>query len=100
MFQAQPAALDSLEARYRIATGARAAAARAGDTEALKAREAETGAVRAEALALAQRVTGQPSRDVNYIMPRFVLTVLPIGFAGLFIAAVMAAAVADMGAPE
>ena len=90
--QAQPAALDSLEARYRIATGARAAAARAGDTEALKAREAETGAVRAEALALAQRVTGQPSRDVNYIMPRFVLTVLPIGFAGLFIAAVMAAA--------
>ena len=90
--QAQPAALDSLDARYRIATGARAAAARAGDTEALKAREAETGAVRAEALALAQRVTGQPSRDVNYIMPRFVLTVLPIGFAGLFIAAVMAAA--------
>jgi SSS family transporter len=90
--QAQPAALDSLEARYRIAAGARAAAARAGDIEALKAREAETGAVRTEALALAERVTGQPSRDVNYIMPRFVLTVLPIGFAGLFIAAVMAAA--------
>jgi len=90
--QAQPAVLDALEARYKVATDARAAAARAGDLTALKAHEAETGEVRTEALALAGRVTGQPSRDVNYLMPRFVLDVLPIGFAGLFIAAVMAAA--------
>jgi SSS family transporter len=56
--------------------------------------------VRAEALALATKVTGKPAtdprtgapRDVNYIIPRFVLDHLPIGLAGLFIAAVIAAA--------
>ena len=90
--QAQPAALDALEARYRVTTDARAAAARSGDLGSFKMREAETDSIRVEALALANRVTGQPSRDVNYIMPRFVLSELPIGFAGLFIAAVIAAA--------
>jgi Na+/proline symporter len=49
-------------------------------------------AIRGTALQLAARVTGQPSRDVNYIIPRFVLDHLPIGLAGLFIAAVIAAA--------
>jgi Na+/proline symporter len=48
--------------------------------------------VRAEALALASRVTGEPSKDVNYIIPRFVIDNLPIGLAGIFIAAVIAAA--------
>jgi SSS family solute:Na+ symporter len=52
----------------------------------------ERDAIRGTALELAQRVTGQPSRDVNYIIPRFVLDHLPIGLAGLFIAAVIAAA--------
>jgi len=49
-------------------------------------------AVRTEALNFAQRATGQPSRDVNYIIPRFVIEHLPIGLAGLFIAAILAAA--------
>jgi solute:Na+ symporter, SSS family len=31
---------------------------------------------------LAGRVTGEPSRDVNYIIPHFVLNYLPIGLAG------------------
>jgi Na+/proline symporter len=48
--------------------------------------------VRSEALTLATQVTGQPSRDVNYIIPRFVLDHLPIGLAGIFIAAILAAA--------
>jgi solute:Na+ symporter, SSS family len=48
--------------------------------------------VRAEALALASKVTGEPSKDVNYIIPRFVIDNLPIGLAGVFIAAVIAAA--------
>jgi SSS family transporter len=90
--QAQPAALASLESRYRVTTDARAVAARSGDLAAFRLREAETDTIRVEALALAHRVTGQTSRDVNYIMPRFVLSELPIGFAGLFIAAVIAAA--------
>ena len=96
--QAQPAQLAALETRYQTAFTARESAARAGEPEAFRAREAETGTVRTEALALAGRVTGQPTRDVNYVMPRFVLDVLPLGFAGLFIAAVMAAAMSSIAA--
>jgi SSS family transporter len=48
--------------------------------------------IHAEALALASRVTGEPSKDVNYIIPRFVIDNLPLGLAGVFIAAVIAAA--------
>src|SRR4051812_36105173 len=49
-------------------------------------------AIRGQALELAARVTHQSSKDVNYIIPRFVIDLLPIGLAGLFIAAVIAAA--------
>jgi SSS family transporter len=96
--QAQPAEYAALNARYQAAAAARGAAARSGELEGFKSREAEAVAVRAEALALAERVTGQSSRDVNYVMPRFVLDVLPLGFAGLFIAAVMAAAMSSIAA--
>ena len=44
------------------------------------------------------QVTGESSKDVNYIMPRFVLNELPVGLAGLFIAAVMAAAMSSIAA--
>ncbi len=60
------------------------------------AREADLQAIRGEALALAEQVTGEPSRDVNYIIPRFVLSELPIGLAGLFIAGVIAAAMSSI----
>lgn len=52
----------------------------------------ERQAIRANALQMVERITGEPSKDVNYIIPRFVLDNLPIGLAGLFIAAVIAAA--------
>jgi len=58
--------------------------------------EAAVQDIRAEALAMAEEVTGEPSRDVNYIIPRFVLGELPIGLAGLFIAAVIAAAMSSI----
>jgi SSS family transporter len=60
------------------------------------AREADIQTVRGEALALAEEVTGESSRDVNYIIPRFVLSELPIGLAGLFIAGVIAAAMSSI----
>jgi solute:Na+ symporter, SSS family len=41
---------------------------------------------------------GQPTRDVNYIIPRFVLDHLPLGLAGLFLAAVLAAAMSSIAA--
>jgi Na+/proline symporter len=54
--------------------------------------------VRGEALALADRAYGRPSRDVNYIIPRFVLEQLPLGLAGIFVAGVMAAAMSSIAA--
>ena len=71
---AAPVAYNALEHRFDAAT------------------PAGRDSVHVEALALAEKVTGQPSKDVNYIIPRFVLDHLPIGLAGLFIAAVIAAA--------
>lgn len=61
-------------------------------------REQEVQSVREEALAMAEQVTGRPSRDVNYIIPRFVLSELPIGLSGLFIAGVLAAAMSSIAA--
>jgi SSS family transporter len=99
---ANPAAYADMDTRYRTAFGAREAAARAlagsargtdaGAREAFRTGDAEMTKVRAEALKVAQDVTGKPSRDVNYIIPHFVLAELPIGLTGLFIAAVIAAA--------
>ncbi len=107
-----PAAYELLHQRYTSALeerdgAARAAAAarRAGDATAAAeamaafgAFERIVGVVRAEALDRAARVTGQPSRDVNYVIPRFVLDHLPLGLAGLFLAAVLAAAMSSIAA--
>ncbi|HXF94816.1 MAG TPA: sodium:solute symporter [Gemmatimonadales bacterium] len=109
---AEPAAYSVLEERYRAALEARETAARAlaaardrGDraasaalVQAFRGREAEVNAVRAEALGTARRVTGESPRDVNYIMPWFVLHYLPIGLAGIFVAAVLAAAMSSIAA--
>lgn len=99
-----------LESRYATAVAERTTAARAlaehapGDPDATPAhdrfvqRDADVAQVRTEALALAQDVTGGTSRDVNYIIPRFVLSELPIGLSGLFIAAIIAAAMGAIAA--
>ncbi len=103
--QAVPEEFAALEARFGQAFATRDVAARAladtrddGDRTAFLASEAEVTAVRAEALAMAQRVTGESPRDVNYIIPRFVLDHLPLGLVGIFIAAVMAAAMSSIAA--
>ena len=102
---AEPAVFAELEQRHATAIAARESTARllaANDAPELRERyraaDAQVTAVRTEALALAQRVTGQPSRDVNYVIPRFVLHDLPIGLTGIFIAAVMAAAMSAVSA--
>jgi len=64
--------------------------------ETLRQRESEIEGIRTEALTMANQVTGQPSRDVNYIIPRFALSELPIGLAGIFIAGVLAAAMSSI----
>jgi solute:Na+ symporter, SSS family len=103
---AQPAEYGVLESRYAVNVSARESAARAvasardahdgvateSALRTFKLRDDTVSAIRDQALDLAKRVTGQPSKDVNYIIPRYVLDHLPIGLAGLFIAAVIAAA--------
>ncbi len=106
------AAYADLESRFQSAFELREDAARGvadarsqGDAagaqtamESFLAYETEVGLVRAEALTLAEDVTGESSRDVNYIIPSFVLHELPLGLAGLFIAGVIAAAMSSVAA--
>ena len=110
--QQEPAAYASLQTRYAAAIAVRQSAARAAAesrhsgnsaamTQALlafRASDATVGAIRTEALDAAARVSGEASRDVNYIIPRFVLDHLPLGFAGIFLAAVLAAAMSSIAA--
>src|SRR5438046_7272643 len=52
-----------------------------------------TKAIRAKAVALVQRATGDEGyNDVNYVFPTFITTRMPIGLVGLMIAAIFAAA--------
>ena len=109
---AEPAAYSALETRYNAAIALRQTAARAasdarrtGDATAATTalgvfhdRDAEVISVRKSALEIAAKVTGQSSRDVNYIIPRFVLDHLPLGLAGLFLAAVIGAAMSSVAA--
>jgi solute:Na+ symporter, SSS family len=67
-------------------------ATEARSLDAFRAHSARADSVRAEALDLAHEVTHEPSKDVNYVMPRFAIDYLPFGLSALFIAAVIAAA--------
>ncbi len=95
--QTAPPPSVGAEATVAVASGPAAQdAARQAAMDEFLSREASVQLIRAEALAMAEEVTGQPSRDVNYIIPRFVLGELPIGLAGLFIAAIIAAAMSSI----
>jgi SSS family solute:Na+ symporter len=94
-------AYDALQSEYTAAFTLRETAAlevadasddasAAAAMEVFLAREADIQTIRVEALSMAEEVTGESSRDVNYIIPRFVLNELPIGLVGLFIAGVIA----------
>ena len=110
--QQEPALFADLQRRYAAAIAVRQAVAREaasvrhtgtaaavrGSLEAFRASEAGVTAIRTEALSAAERASGEPSRDVNYIIPRFVLDNLPLGFAGIFLAAVLAAAMSSIAA--
>ncbi|GJG87133.1 hypothetical protein tb265_23140 [Gemmatimonadetes bacterium T265] len=107
---AAPAHYAALEARYGAAWQARrdaaAALARTPDATAavaaFRARDSAVTAIRDDALALAGTAAGgaggTPAKDVNYIIPHFVTRELPVGLAGLFVAGVIAAAMAAVAA--
>jgi SSS family transporter len=89
----------AFEARRQAGT-ALAAARDAGDDaqftaaqQALREREAAVDSVRERATMLVKQTTGDQSfTDVNYIIPTFILTQLPIGLIGLLIVAILMAA--------
>ncbi|MCC6317313.1 MAG: sodium:solute symporter [Gemmatimonadaceae bacterium] len=93
--QRYAAALDVRQQAAR--TLAQVADDRAAD-DAFRAADKGVQDIRTEALAMAGTVTGEPTRDVNYIIPHFVLNELPVGLAGIFLAAVMAAAMSAVAA--
>jgi len=81
----------------RALAGADDAAARAGAEATFLEADAALRAVRKDATALVQDVTGDRSyRDVNYVFPTFVTTHLPIGLIGIVLAAIMAAAMSSI----
>jgi Na+/proline symporter len=102
-----------LESEYQRAFDARRAAAielakaREGDDHdqvvvaqsAVRARESELQAVRAKATSLVRETEGdQEFTDVNYIIPTFILTRLPIGLIGLLIVGILMAATDSIAA--
>ncbi len=83
------------QAAYQAAS-AQGEAASAEALDAFLEREAAVQDLRDEALEMAAQATGENPRDVNYMVPRFVLAQLPVGLAGLFVAAIMAAAMSSV----
>ena len=103
----QAAAYTALERRYEEVSASRAAAAagmvraedggdqafRATAREQFTARDTELRDIHNDALALVRQATGDPVyNDVNYIIPTFILTQLPIGLVGILIVAIILAA--------
>ncbi|HUF25322.1 MAG TPA: sodium:solute symporter [Vicinamibacterales bacterium] len=61
--------------------------------------DGEVKAIRDRALGLVRETTGDLAySDVNYVFPTFILTQLPIGLAGLMIAAILAAVMSTVAA--
>jgi Na+(H+)/acetate symporter ActP len=107
----QAAEYRALEGRFDAATASRSAAARvmtraeaAGDTRSLEVakaefrrQDAETKAVRSDAIALVRKSTGDAAySDVNYVFPIFITEHMPIGLPGLLVAAILAAAMSTI----
>ena len=89
MFADRRQAAEALAAARDSADEARVAAAQ----QHVRATDASLRDVRAKAQALVRGATGDRSfTDVNYIIPRFILTELPVGLVGLLILAILMAA--------
>ena len=88
-FEARRAAGTAVAVARASGDDARIAAAQ----QAFREREAAVEAVRNRATALVKETTGdQTFTDVNYIIPTFILTQLPVGLVGLLIVAILMAA--------
>lgn len=97
---------DSAVGERRSAATQLAAVASAGDdgakasaTQAFKSADDEVKRVRAAAVGIVKDVSGDSSyNDVNYVFPTFVTTQIPMGLAGLIVAAILVAAMSASSA--
>ncbi|MDQ3071073.1 MAG: sodium:solute symporter [Acidobacteriota bacterium] len=99
-YQALQGEFDAAIEERRLAAQAVSSAGRDdASKQAFAASEAKVKAVRDRALTLVRETTGDKAfSDVNYVFPTFVLTQLPIGLAGLMIAAILAAVMSTVAA--
>jgi len=68
-------------------------------TDAFNGHDAAVRSIRARAAALVKQTTGDASyNDVNYVFPTWIMTALPIGIVGLWIAAIITAATDSIAA--
>jgi hypothetical protein len=98
-YASMQAEFDAAFEQRRVAAADLAASRQSGDAarlsaaqEVFLAREASFESVREKALSLARESGGGTFTDVNYIIPTFILTQLPIGLIGLLIVAIIMAA--------
>ena len=68
-------------------------------TDAFSGHDATVRSVRARAVSLVKTTTGDASyNDVNYVFPTWIITALPVGIVGLWIAAIVTAATDSIAA--
>ncbi len=88
-------AATAFAAAGRVADDAASTAAAAG----FKQADDEVKRIRAEAAGIVREVSGEKGyNDVNYVIPTFVTTHLPIGLVGIFVAAILVAAMSASSA--
>ena len=109
---ARAADYSALEQQFDAAIGVRRDAAaqlasvsstdgieKTSSTAAFKAADDEVKRVRAAAVGIVKEVSGDRSyNDVNYVFPTFVTTRIPMGLAGLIVAAILVAAMSASSA--
>jgi len=88
----------SLGKDFGMAAELRRRAAMGDDRAAFLATDARIRDIRAQAVALVKKASGDESyNDANYVFPTFITTEMPIGLVGLMIAAIFAAAMSASG---
>jgi SSS family solute:Na+ symporter len=94
----QAGAYRSLEREFDVAIAVRREAAARVDRAAFVAANDQVARIRTRASDLVKQVSGDRDyRDVNFVFPTFIITRLPIGLAGLMIAAIFTAAMSASG---
>lgn len=86
----------ALDARFSAQVQQRRDAVLHADRAAFLAADSAMAATRTEAVALVKAVSGdQKYSDVNYVFPTFITSQLPMGLAGILVAAIFAAAMSS-----